>query len=70
MIFTADQLLPLADLVREHEVTDIHLGKTSGGGVPPDLHADLYREDDQGWRITVTVTDDGLVTTYGPGLLA
>lgn len=70
MIFTNEQLLPLADLIREHDVTDIHLGKTSGGTEPPELHADLYRDEDPSWRITVMVTDAGHVTTFGPGVAA
>lgn len=71
MILTAEQLLPLADLVREHEVTDIHVGRVPQGlAEAGHVHADLYRQDEQGWRVTAVISDVGHVTTFGPGVAA
>lgn len=71
MIFTPDQVLCLADLVREHEPTDIHLSAERGeSSFYPDLHADLYRDEDSGWRVSTQITWGGHVTTYGPGVPA
>lgn len=66
MIFTAEQLLPIADAVREHEADHVHLSHGSLPGGVQTLSADLYREDTAHWRVTVDVDEAGTVYTFGP----
>jgi hypothetical protein len=69
MILTAEQWEIVAAEAREHEADTVIAQTQLVDGVP-ELHVDLYKEDDRWWRLTLEVSRRGTVRQSGPGVRA